>query len=81
MLTKPEHMALRALYSFSNHAGWDDVSKFLEGELNATYRALATAADEVTLRQMQGRARFIQEFTSLVRDAAKQLEKLRETTL
>ena len=81
MLTKPEPMALKALYSFSNHTGWDDVSKFLNGELAKVYEALVLNPDEVTLRQMQGRAQFIREFLDLVANAQKVLEKLRESSL
>lgn len=81
MLTKPHPLAVKALYSFSNHTGWDDVSKFLQAELDAVHKVLTEAADEATLRQMQGRAQFIREFTTLVRDAPKVLEKLRESTL
>lgn len=74
-------MAVRALYSFSNHTGWDDVSKFLNGELQKVYEVLASSPDEATLRQMQGRAQFIREFLTLVADAPKVLEKLRESSL
>lgn len=74
-------MAVKALYSFSNHTGWDEVSKFIQGELDKTLEHLVLSPDEVTLRQMQGRARFIQEFLDLVANAPKVLEKLRESSL
>lgn len=74
-------MALKALYSFSHHTGWDSVSKFLSDELSKVYEVLASSPDEVTLRQMQGRAQFIREFLDLAANAAKVLEKLRESSL
>lgn len=52
-----------------------------QSELQAIYRTLASSTDEVTLRQMQGRAQFIQEFLDLVANAPKVLEKLRESSL
>jgi predicted ester cyclase len=81
MLTKPKPMAVKALYSFSNHTGWDDVSKFFDDELAKVHEVLVSSPDEVTLRQMQGRAQFIREFLDLVANAPKVLEKLRESSL
>lgn len=81
MLTKPNSRALRAFYSLSNRTGWDDISAFLDEELAAVYEQLSQAREEVTLRQLQGRAQFIVDFKKVVRDAPTLLEKLRETTL
>lgn len=81
MMTKPSRKALRALYSFSQHTGWDDVSDFFNEELLKTYEAMAGHFDEVKLRQFQGRAQFIREFLDLVRDAHQNLEKLRDSGL
>lgn len=81
MLTKPKPMAVRALYSLSNHTGWMDISKFLYDELDKVHETLVLNPDEGTLRQMQGRAQFIKEFLHLVENAATVLEKLRETPL
>lgn len=81
MLTKPSTEALRALYSFSNHSGWAAVSSFLEAELASTQEILAMAVEDVTVRQMQGRAQFILELQKLVREARNELEKRRESTL
>lgn len=81
MLTKPNSKALRAFYSFSNRTGWDDISAFLDGELAATYERLVKALDEVTVRQLQGRAQFIVDLQKMVREAPQLLEKMRETTL
>jgi hypothetical protein len=81
MLTKPASPALRALYGFSNRVGWDEISKFLDGELVAVYEQLAMARDEVTIHQLQGRAQFITEFQKMVREAPQELEKRRESTL
>lgn len=74
-------MAVKALYSFSNHTGWEAVGKLFEDELQAIYRVMTSSTDEVTLRQMQGRAQLIQEFLDLVANAPKVLEKLRESSL
>ena len=81
MLTKPTVAALRAVYSLSKHAAWDDIDKMFEAELADTLKSLAMARDEVTIRQLQGRAQFIQEFQALVREAHERLLKLRESTL
>jgi hypothetical protein len=81
MLTKPSALALRALYSFSNHTGWASVSKMLEDELASTYKLLTEAREPATIHQLQGRAQFINEFQGMVRDAPKILEKLQESTL
>lgn len=81
MLAKPDSRALRALYSFSNHAGWDEVSKMLEAELASTYEMLVKHKDEVIVRQMQGRAQFILEFQKLVREARQELEMRQQSTL
>ena len=81
MLTKPSPAALRALHAFGGQTGWTEVSKFLESELAATYHLLTEATDIVTLRQAQGRAKFINEFLRTVRDAPGLLEKLRVSTL
>lgn len=76
MLTKPSQMAVRALYSLSKHTGWPEINGFLNSELDATFKVLSEAADEATLRQMQGRAQFIRELLTMVQDAPKILEKL-----
>ncbi len=81
MLAKPTPLALKSLYSFSQHAGWGEVSKFLEAELAATYEILTVAGDETLLRQMQGRAKFILDLQALVREAPTRLAQLRESTL
>lgn len=81
MLTKPSPTAVKALFVLSGHTGWDDVSKFLQGELDKVHEVLVSSPDEVTLRQMQGRAQFIREFLNLVATAPQVLEKLRESTL
>ena len=74
-------MALKTLYSFSNHTGWPEVDQMFRDELAKVYETLASSPDEATLRQMQGRAQFIREFLDLVANAAKVLEKLRESSL
>ncbi len=81
MLTKPTPATLKALHALTGHTGWGDVSKFFNDELTKVYEVLASSPDEVTLRQMQGRAQFIREFLTMSADAAKVLEKLRESSL
>ena len=81
MLTKPSTQALRGLYSLSRQPAWGDISKYLNDELTKTYEHMATARDDATVRQMQGRAQFVQEFQALVRDVPSLMEKLGETTL
>lgn len=81
MLTKPDRRTLKSLYSFSVRDGWDDVSKFLQGELDKLHEALESSLDEAKFRQLQGRAQFAREFLDLVADAPKILEKLRESSL
>lgn len=60
---------------------WDEISMMLEEERAEVGRLLARAQDEVTLRQLQGRAQFLDEFETLVREAPALLEKARVSTL
>lgn len=81
MLTKPDRRTLKALYSFSVRDGWDDVSRYLQDELDQLHVALENSLDEAKFRQLQGRAQFVREFLDLVADTPKILEKLRESSL
>ena len=81
MLTKSTTAVLKALHVLTSQPGWLELDKFLENELQATYVVLAEAADEATLRAMQGRARFIREFKKFVKDAPSVLDKLGGSSL
>lgn len=81
MLTKPSAQALRSLTGFSRQTGWAAVDQMFKDELSKTYEQLAEGADEAYLRQLQGRAKLIREFLSLVQDAPRTLEKLGVSSL
>jgi len=81
MLTKPTAQALRSLLGFSRQTGWTEVEQMFKDELSKTYEMLADSADEVLIRQLQGRAKLIREFLSLVHDAPRTLEKLGVSSL
>jgi hypothetical protein len=81
MITSPSPAELKALHALGNQTGWPEVREFLEGELIAVHRLLSEAKDDVTLRQMQGRAQLIREFLKLVSGARQALEKARVNTL
>lgn len=81
MITTPSPAALKALNALSCQTAWGEVSKLLESELASVFSVLSEAKDDVTLRQMQGRAQFIQELLRLVRNAPTLLSKLGVSTL
>lgn len=81
MLTKPTPRQLRALHKLSGTPEWAEVSKMFEDELAEAFKHLMSSREDATLHRMQGRAQLIHDFQGVVRDAAKTLEKLRETTL
>jgi hypothetical protein len=81
MITNPSPAALKALHAFGSHTGWSEVQKYLEGELQALYRHISEAREDVTLRQMQGRAQLIKELLGLVREAPTTLNRLKVSTL
>lgn len=81
MLTKPSTQALRALHKLSSQPEWSEVAKLFEDELAESFKHLMSSRDDATLHRMQGRAQLIHDFQGMVRDAAKTLEKLRESTL
>lgn len=81
MLTKPSAQALRSLTGFSRQTGWAAVDQMFKDELSKTYEMLADSADEALIRQLQGRAKLIREFLSLVHDAPRTLEKLGVSSL
>ena len=76
MLIKPTAQALRSLTGFSRQTGWAAIEQMFKDELSKTYEQLAEGADEAYLRQLQGRAKLIREFLSLVQEAPVILEKL-----
>lgn len=81
MLTKPSPKAVKALHALKLSGHWAEISEYIESELSKVYDVLVSSPDEVTLRQMQGRAQALRDFMVMVRDAHKTLERLRETTL
>lgn len=81
MLTKVTPEAAKAMFRLSGQAEWQAVAKMLDDELAATYKHLVLSPDEAKLRQLQGRAQFIQEFQAAVRDARSNLEKLGGSSL
>lgn len=81
MLTKPSRQALRSLYSVSQSPSWVEIDKLFKEELQKSYEYLADSRDELTLRQLQGRIKLIQEFLDVVQEAPRLLEKLKDSTL
>ena len=75
MLTKPTESELRALASLK-HPQMIPVVELLRRELVSTDKLLRDTHDEVSLRQLQGRAKLLEEFMSTVDSSNETLEKL-----
>jgi hypothetical protein len=76
MLTQPTAQHLRAMMVLNSHSAWDGVGKFLDDELAEIHRRLTYTADEVQVRQLQGRAAAIRELRDAVTGSRQSLEKL-----
>ncbi len=73
MLSRPSSEALRALVQLRVIPAWADVLKMLEEELDRTLELLVERQDEPGMRQLQGRARLLQEIRQLAEDAPRLL--------
>lgn len=76
MLTHPTAQQLRALIVLNSQSAWDEVCKFLDGELSEIHSRLTYTSDEVQLRQLQGRAAALRELKAAVQGARKDLDRL-----
>ena len=81
MLLTPSADVLRSVYLLSRMNEWKAFSGFLAEERAKVIERLVATSDEVTLRQLQGRAKCLDELEAMVRDARDDLEKLGVTTL
>jgi len=81
MLTKPEAKSHRALHALSGRAEWTVVDEMFQAELAETFERMMTARDVQEIHRLQGRAQFIRDLRTLVREAPKTLEKLRGSSL
>ena len=75
MLTKPTEPELRALAQLKA-PGMIGIVELLRRELASTDKVLRDTHDEVSLRQLQGRAKLLEEFLSTVDSSTETLEKL-----
>lgn len=76
MLTQPTAQQLRAFIVLKSQSAWDEVSKFLDGELSKIHERLTYTSDEVQVRQLQGRAAALTELKAIVQGARESLERL-----
>lgn len=76
MLTKATAQQLRAMIVLKSHSAWSDFSKLLDGELTALQDRMVYCADEVQMRQLQGRAAAIKELKATVEGSRQSLENL-----
>lgn len=74
-MIKPTESEFRALTQLKS-PGLIGVVEVIRRELAATDKALRDTHEEVSLRQLQGRAKLCEEFLSLVEGSPETLEKM-----
>lgn len=81
MLQNPTTAQLRALHALTRTAHWKDFISIFETDLDILNGHLAQRADEVLLRQLQGKAQYVRAFLGQVDKVHTALEKLEGTAL
>lgn len=76
MLSKPGLSELRALHQLVRTPLWPAIDKLLGAELDAIHAHLVNVTDNVTLHELRGRAKHINEFRGLASKTQDILEKL-----